>query len=150
MAQEPNRSITQGNCVGTLNSNNKRYLRRIAKNTRSIIKCCGTENLMEEVDSISNSRPLIVETLSDINSQIPLSPSNLLTMKANVVMPPPVVFTKPGLYYIRSWRRVQNIAEEFCHRYRKTFLQSLQTRQKLNDKRSSFEVGHIERTRLST
>ena len=50
--------------------------------------------LMAEVESIINSRPLTVETLSDINSQIPLSPSNLLTMKTNV-MPPPGVFKKP-------------------------------------------------------
>ena len=68
---------------------------------------------MAEVESIINSRPLTVETLSDINS---LSPSNLLTMKTNVVMPPPGVFTKPDLYSIRRWRCVQHTAEEFWHR----------------------------------
>ena len=47
---------------------------------------------MAEVGSIINSRPLTVETLSDINSQILLSPSNLLAIKTNVVMPPPRVF----------------------------------------------------------
>ena len=34
-----------------------------------------------ETEAIINSRPLTVESLSDINSEIPLSPSNLLTMK---------------------------------------------------------------------
>ena len=99
--------------------------------------------LMAEVESIINSEPLTVETLSDINSQIPVSPKNLLTMKTNVVMPPPRVFAKPDLYSRRRRRRVQHIAEEFWHRWRKEFLQSLQTRQKWNDKRRNFEVGDI-------
>ena len=99
--------------------------------------------LMTEVESITNSRPLTVETVSDINSKIPLSPSNLLTMKTNVVMLPPGIFKKPDLYSRRRWRRVQHIADEFWHRWRKEFLQSLQTRQKWNDKRRNFEVGDI-------
>ena len=74
---------------------------------------------MVEVQSITNSRPLTVKTLSDINSQILLSPSNLLTMKANVVMPPPGFFTKSDLYSRRRWRRVPYITEEFWHRWRK-------------------------------
>ena len=75
--------------------------------------------LMAEVESIMNSRPLTVKTLSDINSQILLSPSYLLTMKTNVVMPPPGVFMKPDLYSRRIWRRVQHIAQKFWHRRRK-------------------------------
>ena len=85
-----------------------------------------------------------METLNDISSsQIPLSPSNLLTMKIHVFMPPPGVFTKPDLYSRRRCRCVQYIPEEFWHRWRKEFLQSLQTRQKWNDKRRNFEVGDI-------
>ena len=45
--------------------------------------------LLTEVESIVNSRPLTVETLSDIGSEVPLSLINLLTMKSNVVLPPP-------------------------------------------------------------
>ena len=37
--------------------------------------------LLTEVESIVNSRTLTVETLSDIGSEAPLSPINLLTMK---------------------------------------------------------------------
>ena len=99
--------------------------------------------LMAEVEPIINSRPLTVDTLSDINSQTPLSPSNLFTMKMNVAMPPPGVSTKPDLYSRRRWRRVQHIAEEFWHRWRKEFLKSLQSRQKPNDKRRNFEIGDI-------
>ena len=41
----------------------------------------GLRTLVAETEAIINSRPLTVESLSDINSEIPLSPSNLLTMK---------------------------------------------------------------------
>ena len=54
-----------------------------------------------------------MEILSDINSQIPLSLNNLLTMKTNVAMPLRGVFPKPDLYSRRRWRRVHHIAEEF-------------------------------------
>ena len=98
---------------------------------------------MTEVESIIYSRPLTVETLSNIDSQIALSPSNLLKIKTNVAMPPPGVFTKRDLYCRGRWRRVQHIVDEFWHRWRKEFLQSLQTRQKWNNKRRNFEVGDI-------
>ena len=48
--------------------------------------------LMAEVEAVMNSRPLTVELLSDGNSLNPISPSNLLTMKSKIVMPPPGEF----------------------------------------------------------
>ena len=59
--------------------------------------------LMAEVELIINSRPLTVETISDSKSEIPLSTSNLLTMKTSVVMPPPGEFSKPDVYSKRKW-----------------------------------------------
>ena len=112
VAQEHTRSIICERCVGTPNSNSKRYLRRIAKNTWSFIKWWGTENLNGRSKSIINSRPLTVKTLSGINSQIPFSPSKLLTVKTNVVMPPNGLLTNSR----RRWRHVQHIAEEFWRR----------------------------------
>ena len=53
---------------------------------------------MAEVELIINSRLLTVETISDSKSEIPLSPSNLLTMKTSVVMPPPSEFSKSDAY----------------------------------------------------
>ena len=53
--------------------------------------------LFTEVEAIVNSRPLVVET-NDVNSEVALSPSHLLTMKSKVVMPPPGAFGKPDLY----------------------------------------------------
>ena len=78
--------------------------------------------LMAEVELIINSRPLTVETISDSKSEIPLSTSNLLTMKTSVVMPPPGEFSKPDAYSKRRWRHVQHIAGEFWSRWRKEFL----------------------------
>ena len=98
---------------------------------------------MIEVEMIVNSRPLTVENLNDISSNMALFPSNLLTMKTNVVMPPPGNFMKPDLYSKKRWRRVQHIAEEFWNQWRKEFLQSLQERQKWNTKTRNFEVGDI-------
>ena len=53
--------------------------------------------LLAETEKIINSRSLKVETLSDVTSQIPFSPNNLLTQKTNVVLPPPDNFDRPDL-----------------------------------------------------
>ena len=41
-----------------------------------------------EIKAIVNSRPLVVETINDVNSELILSPTNFLTMKSKVIMPP--------------------------------------------------------------
>ena len=99
--------------------------------------------LMTEVELIVNSRPLTVETLNDRNSLAPISPSNLLTLKSSLVMPPPGEFSPPDFYSKKRWLRVQLIAEEFWNRWRKEFLQSLQPRQKWKKKTPNFTVGDI-------
>ena len=98
---------------------------------------------MVETDSIINSRPLTVETIGDPNSLVPLSPSNILTMKSGVVMPPPGNFGTADMYCRKRWRRVQHIANEFWSRWRKEFLSNLQQRQKWNRNRRNFMVGDI-------
>ena len=69
--------------------------------------------LMTEVESIVNSRPLVVETLNDRNSSTPTSPRNLLTLKSSVVMPSSGEFSPPDLYCKKQWQNVQRIAKEF-------------------------------------
>ena len=84
------------------------------------------KTVLAETEGIINSRLLTVETLSDVNSQIPLLPSNLLTQEANVVLPPPGNFSRQtcthGAY-----------GDEFTGEYhwgilvkKNTFVQSLQ------------------------
>ena len=75
--------------------------------------------LMAEVEAVMNSRPLTVELLSDGNSLNPISPSNLLTMKSKIVMPPPGEFGRADIYYRKRWRGVQDISDEFWNRWRK-------------------------------
>lgn len=48
-----------------------------------------------EIETTINSGPLIVETMSNINSEIPLPTSHLLTMKTDFILPPPEIFLKP-------------------------------------------------------
>ena len=47
--------------------------------------------------------PPTVETLSDVSSEMPLSPSHLLTMKIDVILPPPGAFLRPDSYSRRRW-----------------------------------------------
>ena len=62
--------------------------------------------LTTETEAIINLRPLTVETLSDVNSEMPLSPSHLPTMKTDVILPPPGTFLRPDIYFRRRWRHV--------------------------------------------
>ena len=88
--------------------------------------------LVAETEGILNSLPLAVETISDPTSGLPLTPSNILTMKLKDVMPPPVDFGRPDLYCQKRWSHVQHIASEFWSHWRKEYLQSLQSH--TNDK----------------
>ena len=99
--------------------------------------------LFTEVEAIVNSRPLVVETINDVNSEVALSPSHFLTINSKVVMPPPGAFGKPDLYCRRRWRRVQHICNEFWNRWRKEFLATLQERQKWLVSRRNFYTGDV-------
>ena len=55
-------------------------------------------SVMTEVELIVNSRPLTVETRNDANIPTTISPSNFLTLKSNLVMPPPAEFSRQDLY----------------------------------------------------
>eukprot|EP00794_Sanderia_malayensis_P011577 gene11577-12770_t len=99
--------------------------------------------LMAEAEAIINSRPLTVETISEVNSLQPLSPNTLLTQKTKVVMPPPGSFSRPDQYSRKQWRRVQHLALEFWTRGRKEFLLTLQERQRWLREKRNFQVGDI-------
>ena len=63
--------------------------------------------LLVEVEAIVNSRPVTIETISDVKSNISLSPANLLTIKSKVILPPSGCFSSADIYCRKHWRRVQ-------------------------------------------
>ena len=91
----------------------KTILEALLKTHGSSLNDENLRTLIIETEAIINSRPLTAETLSDVNSEMPLSPSQLLTMKTDVILPPPGTFLRSVIYSRRRWRRVQHIAGEF-------------------------------------
>ena len=58
--------------------------------------------LLAETEAILNFRPLTVDTLGDVQSEQPLHPSNILTMKSKVVLPPPGDFVKANEFPVNA------------------------------------------------
>ncbi|KAK7884949.1 hypothetical protein WMY93_028072 [Mugilogobius chulae] len=96
-----------------------------------------------EVMAIVNSRPITTELLNDPTGPQPLTPNLLLTMKSSVVLPPPGEFVREDLYLRKRWRRVQYLANEFWHRWKKEYLLSLQQRQKWHKTKRNAKVNDI-------
>ena len=40
-----------------------------------------------------------------MNSPAPLAPANILTIKLKVILPPPGVFERPGIFSKRRWKK---------------------------------------------
>ena len=99
--------------------------------------------LMIEAEAIVNSRPLTTDDLTDPDSQDVFTPNHLLTMKSSIILTPPGNFQRADVYSKKRWRRVQQLADEFWQRWRKSYLQSLQTRQKWTTPMKNVEVGDI-------
>ena len=66
-----------------------------------------------EIEAIGNSRPLVVESINDINSEVTVSPINLLIMKSKVIMSPPGEFSWPDIYCRKWCRRVQHLSNNY-------------------------------------
>jgi hypothetical protein len=98
--------------------------------------------LFTEAENVVNSRPLTAE-FSDPDSPQPITPMQLLTLKAKVVLPPPGVFNRPDMYGRKRWKRVQFLANQFWQRWRREYLQNLQTRRKWQSPRRNLQIGDI-------
>ena len=92
---------------------------------------------------IVNSRPLTVESINDPTSVEPLTPNHLLTMKCRAALPPPGTFVKEDVYARKRWRRVQFLADQLWHRWKKEFLHNLNYRQKWASTRRNLQIDDI-------
>jgi len=121
----------------------RRILTCLLNDHSEILNTESLQTLVTEVEAVINSRPLTVENLNDVKSDLPLSPATLLTMKSDVILPPPGSFDAADKFSRKYWKRVQHITNEFWDRWRKEFLTSLQTRQKWNKVTRNFTIGDI-------
>ena len=97
---------------------------------------------LAEAEAIVNSRPLTLENLHDPDSS-PLSPNQILTMKSRLVLPPPGVFQEADMYCRKRWRVSQHLANCFWARWRKEYLQTLQSRQKWTEVKRNLQVDDV-------
>ena len=99
--------------------------------------------VMCEAEAIVNSRPLTVVS-DNPNDLIPLSPSQLLTMKSSSAVPPPGDFDdSPSLYARKRWRRVQYLMGLFWSRWQKEYVHLLQPRARWNSPQRNLKEGDV-------
>ena len=96
---------------------------------------------MLEVCAIVNSRP-IANISSDPSDPIVLTPSMLLTQKTENVPSISEDLDLKDVYKAR-WKHVQVFSDTFWKRWRDTYLQSLQQRQKWHSERRDLKVGDV-------
>ena len=94
--------------------------------------------LMSEVEGILNSRPL-TPVSSDPKDLDPLTPNDLLLLRANPNLPPGV-FNKDEIHSKRRWRQVQYMADVFWKRWLREYVPTLQERAKWTKPRRSLAI----------
>ena len=98
---------------------------------------------MVEAEAIVNCRPLTVDSISSSQFSELLTPNHLLTTKSKVVLPPPGDFQRVHLYLSKRCRRVQYLVNEFWCKWKREFLQSLQSRQKWISVKRNLQVDDV-------
>ena len=96
-----------------------------------------------ETMAVINSRPLSVENLYDPHSPRPLTPNHLLTMKSEVVVPPPGQFSDTDLYTRKRWKKVQFLANQFWKEWKRQYLVTLQNRSKWTQIKPNIQVDSV-------
>lgn len=96
-----------------------------------------------EVMAIVNSRPLTSLYSDSTDLSMPLTPNQILTMKSNVVKPPPGDFDEHDIYSRKRWRQVQGLAQTFWVRWKNQYIHALQERSKWQNTQPNVNVGDI-------
>ena len=128
----------------------ERQIRTVRNVLNAILNQSGTQlneeslhTFMCETEAIINSRPLTTYNLASPSEIEPLTPNHLLTTKSRVLLPPPGEFQKADVYWVKGWRRVQYLVNQFWSRWRKEYLNSLQPRQKWTRPRRNMRPGDL-------
>lgn len=97
--------------------------------------------VLAEVTAIVNSRPLVPVSY---DSEVPeiISPNKLLTLKSDLDVQPSEIIETQNLYKFQ-WQRVKHLANIFWNRWRKEFLQSLQSRRKWHNVQDNIQEGDL-------
>ena len=103
----------------------------------------GLRTFLTEVEATINSRPLTFLDTKSPDELEPLCPSQLLTLKSKVLLPPPGVFVKQDIYCRKRWRRIQYLANQFWTRWRSEFLPTLQARSKWHKEQRNLQINDI-------
>ena len=69
--------------------------------------------LLIEIKVNANTRLMTTETINNVQSYVPLFPSNLLTMQLKVVMPQPESIWSVDTYGCKRWKKIKHIVNEF-------------------------------------
>ena len=96
---------------------------------------------MEETTAIMNSSPL-VPISSDCDSPCVLSPNALLTTKTNDCVDDFSNLNTRDVY-TSQWKFVQVLAEQFWSRWRREYLQTLQSRRKWQQTQENIHEGDL-------
>lgn len=85
-------------------------MRDASLNKESLVK------LFSEIKVIEKPRLLIVETTHHVKSEVPLSPSHILTTKSGLLMSQTGLSERRELYWRQSWRIEQHISNKLRNR----------------------------------
>ena len=96
---------------------------------------------MGEAEHVVNSRPLTPITM-DPEGEEPLTPNHLLMFRPTAQQAPGKFDCKDN-FVRKRWRQIQYLSDLFWHRWRREYLQTLQTRQKWSGIKPNFAIGDI-------
>ena len=101
------------------------------------------QTVLCEAAAIVNATPL-AEVSMDPNDPKPITPAMLLTLKSNHIHDTDYSeVSNISAYCKLRWKKVQFIADQFWIRWRKSYLQTLQQRNKWQTEKKSLSVGDI-------
>ena len=97
--------------------------------------------LFSEAEHVVNSRPLTPITMNPEGEE-PLTPNHLLMFRPTAQQAPGKFDCKDNFVHKR-WRQIQYLSDLFWHRWRREYLQTLQTRQKWSGVKPNFAIGDV-------